>query len=275
MEQLPFFSIIIPTLNEEEYVPHLLTDIKKQKEKNFEVIVVDGLSQDHTKEKATEFRKFFPLQFYTNEKKNVSFQRNFGAKAAIGKYLVFLDADSRISKSFTKKLGQFIQKKRGLVLIPYISPDENTSQNFIIFKITNFLLEFAQNIGKPFSAGGNMIWEKDFFFTVGGFDETLYLSEDHNIIQEAFRWGVKAKLLPNIKVKFSLRRMRREGQLAMLYKFLISTGHILLKGDIKKKIFEYEMGGKVLNTGRSFLPFEQNFKKYFQQLKQFFKQYLT
>jgi glycosyltransferase involved in cell wall biosynthesis len=51
--QSPFISIIIPTLNEEKYLPKLLTDFKKQKNKNFEIVIVDGHSEDK-KEKSQE-----------------------------------------------------------------------------------------------------------------------------------------------------------------------------------------------------------------------------
>ncbi len=50
-----FYSIIIPTLNEEKYLPLLLSDLNKQKEKNFEVIIVDGSSIDNTKKEAEKF----------------------------------------------------------------------------------------------------------------------------------------------------------------------------------------------------------------------------
>jgi glycosyltransferase involved in cell wall biosynthesis len=45
----PFFSIVVPTLNEELFLPYLLKDLQNQKEKNFEVIVVDSYSEDKTK----------------------------------------------------------------------------------------------------------------------------------------------------------------------------------------------------------------------------------
>ena len=44
----PFFSIIIPTLNEEKYLPLLLSDLEHQLFTDFEVIVVDGKSADKT-----------------------------------------------------------------------------------------------------------------------------------------------------------------------------------------------------------------------------------
>ena len=267
-----YFSIIIPTLNEEKFLPKLLTNLKNQKEKNFEVIIADGASTDKTKEKSAEFKCDFPLRFFVHGKKNVSYQRNFGVSIAMGHYLVFLDADTGIKSNFTQNLRKYIEKSKGLVLIPYVIPDQNDSQSKLIFKIVNFLLEFSQSIGKPFSAGGNMVWEKHFFKSVGGFNEKLYVAEDHNIIQKAYEWGVRPKFLPRIKVKFSLRRMRREGQLAYFYKYLLSTAHVLLKGDIKKKIYEYEMGGDIDKAAKKGLFSKQNIKKYLKQLKQFFKQ---
>ena len=270
-----YFSIIIPTLNEEKYLPKLLTSLKNQKEKNFEVIITDGASSDKTKETTIVFEKEFPLKFFIHRKKNVSYQRNFGARIAKGSYLAFLDADTGINTNFTQNLRKYIDKFKGLVLIPYIIPDQNDSQSKLIFKIVNFLLEFSQSIGKPFSAGGNMIWEKHFFQSVGGFNEKLYIAEDHNIIQKAYLWGVRPKFLPRIKVKFSLRRMRREGQLAYFYKYLLSTAHVLIKGDIKKKIYEYEMGGNVNKVIKKSLFSKQNFDKYLAQLKNFFGQYIS
>ena len=47
-----FFSIIIPALNEAKYLPHLLDDLSDQTFQDFEVIIVDGNSNDQTVAKA-------------------------------------------------------------------------------------------------------------------------------------------------------------------------------------------------------------------------------
>ena len=48
-------SIIIPTYNEEEYLPVLLESIKKQNFNDYEVIVADANSTDRTREIAKEY----------------------------------------------------------------------------------------------------------------------------------------------------------------------------------------------------------------------------
>ena len=57
MSQRPFFSIIIPSLNEEKYLPLLLEDLSQQTFKSFEVIIIDGKSEDKTIELAKTFNK--------------------------------------------------------------------------------------------------------------------------------------------------------------------------------------------------------------------------
>ena len=110
----PFFSIIIPTLNEEKFIPKLLLDLSYQKDKNFEIIIVDGNSSDKTKEVVLKFKTQLPINFFTVDKRNVSYQRNLGTKKASGRYLIFLDADSGVRSNFIKKTFLIINKKKGL-----------------------------------------------------------------------------------------------------------------------------------------------------------------
>ncbi len=247
MSFLPFFTVIIPTLNEEKLLPKLLRDLKNQKEQNFEVIVTDGKSEDKTKERVLEFKNVLPLTFFENERKNVAYQRNYGAKYAKGAYLIFLDADVRVGSSFTKSLKRYIKDKGGLVFIPYIKPEKSSPEIEATYKLINYLIEFSQHLDKPFSSSGSMFWEKNFFILVGGFDESIFIGEDHSIIQKAGKWGVRAKFLHNIKLTYSLRRIKKEGRLTSLYKLLVGTTYQAFKGDVKKKIFNYEMGGQEYN----------------------------
>src|SRR3990170_5565992 len=97
----PFFSIIIPTLNEERYLPHLLEDLSKQTFKDFEAIIVDGHSNDATVAQALKFKGKLPeLSILQSKERNVSFQRNLGGEKAEGSWLIFMDADNRVPEYF-------------------------------------------------------------------------------------------------------------------------------------------------------------------------------
>ncbi|MDH7476125.1 MAG: glycosyltransferase [Microgenomates group bacterium] len=267
----PYLSIIIPTLNEEKFIPNLLNSLKKQRAKNFEVVVVDGKSDDQTKNRVLDYKKSLPLKFFQVEKRNVSYQRNYGAKKARGEYLVFLDADSKINVFFTYSLEKIIKKKKGLIFIPYIVPDESNSETKLIFNFINFLLEIAISIGnKGISSGGCIFFEKNFFEKIGGFDDRLFISEDHELVDRALKWGVRAKFLKEIKIKFSLRRMRKEGRLKLYFKYLQALTFYLINGKIQNKIFDYEMGGQLYFKESKKISPGKAIKRYLIKAEKFF-----
>ena len=91
----PLFSIIIPTLNEELFLPTLLVSLTEQSFGDFEVIVIDGSSADKTVAIASSFEKKLPrLEIIVSKIAGLPLQRNLGAKAARGSYFIFVDADS-------------------------------------------------------------------------------------------------------------------------------------------------------------------------------------
>ena len=244
----PFFSIIIPTLNEEKFVGKLLTDLTKQTHKDFEIILVDAESEDTTIQVVQKFKSFLPLnKIMQISGRNVSRQRNLGAKNAQGAFLVFLDADSRIVASFLSKLFIYIKVHKGLLFLPGFCVSKQDPQLSMLVEFTNALVGLSNKIGKPFSTGGSMIVEKNFFSLIEGFPEDESLSEDHRLVRNAYKHGVNAKLLSSIKVQCSLRRFQREGKLELLYKYIKGTLYFLAKGKVDKKIIKYEMGGHLYN----------------------------
>jgi len=58
------FSICIPTLNEEKYLPLLLNCLLNQDYKNFEVIISDGGSTDKTIEVAKKYQNYLDLKSF-------------------------------------------------------------------------------------------------------------------------------------------------------------------------------------------------------------------
>ncbi len=244
MNRNVYFSIIIPTLNEVRFLPKILSDFVKQRLKNFEIVVVDGKSRDKTFEKALSFSKSLPLKAYCVDKQNVSYQRNFGASKAKGEFFVFLDADARVNSTFTRKLYDSVNRSSGSIFIPTLTPDVLSRKNIVLFKLTNFVVDLSQSLNKPLSGGGSIVVSRKLFFEISGFNEELYLGEDHDLIQRAKKSGHKAVILKDVEVVFNMRRIRKEGEATVLYKYLLATAYMLVNGEIRDKIFMYEMGGE-------------------------------
>lgn len=90
----PFFSIIIPTYNRAEKLRRALDSVASQSFKNFEVLVCDDGSADHTKEVVDSFQGKMALT-YIWEKNwgGPARPRNNGLKIAGGEWVCYLDSD--------------------------------------------------------------------------------------------------------------------------------------------------------------------------------------
>jgi len=94
----PRFSIIVPIYNAEKYLRECLDSIVKQTINDFEVICVDDGSTDASGQILYEYAskdKRFRIIHQKNQYAGVA--RNNGIAQAIGKYIVFLDADDLLS----------------------------------------------------------------------------------------------------------------------------------------------------------------------------------
>lgn len=241
------FSIIIPTLNEEKYLPLILSDLAQQQKKNFEIIVVDGKSTDKTKQIANSFVDSMPLTFFEVDKRNVSYQRNFGAKKGKGQYFVFLDADTRIPKDFTYQLQHACFQRKFQLVLPTIAWDDKSRKGKILMSIVKSFIRASQVYGRPLATGGNFAIERHLFEKIGGFNEKVFISEDHDIIRRAYEAGVKAKIVKNVKAMLSLRRSEVEGDMMLIYKHVVGfLAYTVAPNEkaLQKKLFEYEMGGQ-------------------------------
>lgn len=243
MQTTPFFSIIIPTLNEEDYIARLLDDLVKQKEKSFEVLIVDGGSEDATRKKALEFGSKIPIKWVTSEKQNVSVQRNLGAKTAVGTYLVFLDADVQIPNRFLTLIKKYVAAHHSPYLTTHLRGDSRNVYDKAVVRLLNLTMEMAVLLERPFVGGFNFIIAKGVFDLVGGFREEIVHAEDYDLSVRLHKAGYRLTLMKSPQVVFSLRRFRHEGRLAVLRKNAKATLHVFTKGPITSEIFSYPMGG--------------------------------
>ncbi len=239
----PILSIIIPTLNEEHYLPKLLDDLAGQTEKNFEVIIADGNSSDTTRKQAESFEKQLHLSFYLSPKRQLALQRNFGASKAKSDYLFFLDADTRLSSTIIETISKHIRKEKYSLYLPLLKSSNPGLQYSALVSFTVNIVKLLHKVGRPLSIGPLIIIKKDVFNAIGGFSLQTTASEDHNLIIKAHKMGIKAHFLSDVKCVFSMRRLERDGILAILLKYARFTAETLIRGGVYSST-KYEMGGQ-------------------------------
>lgn len=88
----PYFSIIMPLYNKQDYIKKTITTVLNQTFQNFEIIVVNDGSKDNSIEIVKEI-KDTRIRIVEQKNQGVSVARNNGIKVAEAEFIVFLDAD--------------------------------------------------------------------------------------------------------------------------------------------------------------------------------------
>jgi len=223
-------SIIIPTLNEEDYLPRLLKSIKKQDFESYEIIISDANSTDNTVKIAKDFG------CRTVKGGNPAEGRNKGAEVAKGDLLLFLDADLVLSEEFLK-----------FFLIPFIKRDLDCATCFISsdggkfdklgFKAYNYYVRATEKFLAH--ATQVILVKKKVHKKVGGFDREIKLAEDHMYAREIQKMG-KFGIIKTEPVIGSSRRFKKEGRIKTFLKYVIAEFYTIFFGPIKSDIFKYK-----------------------------------
>ncbi len=269
-----FFSVVIPTLNEEKFLPRLLTDLSKQKERSFEVIIVDGQSTDSTKKVAEQFKKKLPnFSFLTSKKRNLCFQRNFGAEHAKGEYLVFMDADVQVFTNYLSEIRAHIEETSAAFVTTYQLPDVRSKFDIFLVQLANYTLELLSLINRQMSPGYNFIIKKEVFNKAGKFDLNATFSEDHDLSIRIYNEGYKISILKKRLLKWSFRRLKKNGRLPVIYKYSLATIYMLVSDNITDKSFSYPMGGSYFNEimNHKNKDLKDEFGRYLRKIKNAFK----
>lgn len=97
-----FFSIIIPTFNSEKTLKQCLNSVVSQTFKDYEVIIIDGLSSDSTLRTIKKYSAQYELIRWISEKDSGIYDAmNKGIKLAKGEWLYFLGSDDSLFSSDT------------------------------------------------------------------------------------------------------------------------------------------------------------------------------
>ncbi len=226
-------SIIIPTLNEEKYLPILLNSIKDQNFLGFEyeIIISDAKSTDKTIEIAKEYnckiiKGGIPAK-----------GRNEGARKSKGELLFFVDADVVLTKDFIYKAIKEFEKKKLDIASFRILPKKGRVATFLFNIYYNYPLIILEKI-LPHTAIGILI-KRDLFFKVNGFDETLFLAEDHDLGRRAAKIS-KFGIIKSVIIFTSTRRFKKDGYIKTFIRYSLCQLHMIFIGPVRKDIFKYK-----------------------------------
>lgn len=235
-----YFSLIIPCLNEEVALPKLLGDLDKQFWRDFELLVVDGHSDDQT---ASLTLAHPQAQLVNSTKRNVAHQRNLGAKQARGRYLLFLDADTRLPPSFLTGVAYQTQVYQPDCFSCWATVASDKKEDKLIATAINLGLELGKTVNNPVAIGAMMGIKRAAFRRLGGFDRKISYGEDTELFLRAERAGYDLKIFREPRFIFSLRRFERGGTLPMIRTYAKLVTKVVLRGFPTDNPDEYPMLG--------------------------------
>lgn len=242
------FSIIIPTFNEEEYLPILLESIKKQKFDDYEIIIADANSEDRTREIAKEYGCI------VIEGGMPGAGRNNGAKIAKGEILLFLDSDLKLTDDYLRDVLYEFRMERLGIAITQMKPLSKKSEDELLHRLANYFMIGVEKI-KPHGAGCyGIIVKKELHEKGGGFDESLTFGEDSDYIERLGRIE-RFKVLRNAKIGVSTRRLEEEGIETLIRQYGKSTLNDFVGKKTDAEELNYNFGHEKGNMSTKELEF--------------------
>ncbi len=227
-------SVVVPALNEERHIGHLLRDIGRQRRMPQEVIVADAGSRDGTVAVA---RGFAGVRVLHGERP-VAKGRNLGGLSASGDVVVFLDADTLLPETFLERFVEDFVRRRLDVACPLYAPYDSTPAVERFHRVFNLVTRAFQNT-LPSGAGICLAVRGDLFRRSRGFDPNLKFDDIELIrrLSRGRRFGIVGE-----RVFVSDRRYREHGVgRAILEYSLMGLFFALGKFEWANR-FDYEFG---------------------------------
>jgi rSAM/selenodomain-associated transferase 2 len=214
-------SVILPTLNEENFITKTLQSIAQQELPNgvsLELLIVDGGSSDLTCEKVISFfdsNDTLPVRMFRSVRGR-AVQLNCGADFATGDALLFLHADTTLSTNALAELARVMQDEHvqyGYFAMNFDDPHPLAMLYSAATRLNSILTHYGDS---------GIFARRTFFEAIGRFPEQEFM-EDVEFLLRA-RAVAEPTLIASATVTTSARRFKKNGFLSqqLLNAYLIA-----------------------------------------------------
>ena len=219
----PELTIVIPAKNEVTMLPRLLSSLARQDFADIartRVLVADAGSTDGTIESALSFRDRLLVEVIPGGLPSVG--RNAGAKQARTKYVLFLDADVELADTTLIRRAMGAMRRRNLHLATVsIGCRQGGFFDDLLYAGSN-VMQYIGSRWKPFATGMFMLFEREAFWHLGGFNERALFAEDYLLSKGVARNRFR---IVRGRVLTTNRRFRKLGHGRMTWMFLKTMFH--------------------------------------------------
>lgn len=175
-------SIVIPNYNGERFLRKLFDSLLKQ-QGEFEVILVDDMSTDRSLEIASEYLGRLRLRILRNSRRmGFTGSCNRGARAAEGRFIVFLNNDVHLHRDWLRGLLSHADEKTVVqsLILTYDGKGVDSAGNPMDAYGAAGLrfYPWPRNLPVFYASGASVLVPRRAFRMVGGFDEEMFMYHD-------------------------------------------------------------------------------------------------
>lgn len=190
MQSNPFFSVVIPLYNKEEFIKNTIRSVLQQSYPNFEIIIVNDGCTDNSVAVVEEMKSDY-ITIIHQKNKGLSSARNTGIKHANYNYIAFLDADDLWHEDYlhtiTKLIALDAATKVFTTQSAILRPKQNANlsatpfDNKSVLPISNYF-KFKKNI----FSNSSIVIEKSVFESIGYYNNTVNYGEEEDFFIRCF-----------------------------------------------------------------------------------------
>lgn len=109
MENIPYFSVIVPAFQAEKTIKRCIDSIVNQSYTDFELIIINDGSTDQTYSICKEYESNNLVRVISQENKGISATRQLGLNLSRGQYIQFIDSDDWIDTSYFEDMYMLLK----------------------------------------------------------------------------------------------------------------------------------------------------------------------
>lgn len=211
-------SVICPIYNEEKYIGQFLESILQQvfPKDDLEILLVDGMSKDKTREIISEYAQKFPcFKLVDNPQQTVPYAMNNGIKNAQGNIIIRLDAHAEYPSNYFSILVKKLDELEGADNVGGVCITLPCNDTSVAIAIAECLSNKFGMGNSYFRVGAKDVmsvdtvpfgcFKKSLFDKIGLYDTDMIRNQDDELNGRIIKNGGKIYLLPEVEIKYFAR----------------------------------------------------------------------
>lgn len=202
-------SVICPIYNEEKYIAKCIESMLEQDypKDDLEIILVDGMSKDRTREIVAEYAKKYPfIRLINNPHRIAPWAMNIGIKEAKGSVIMRLDAHATYEKNYFSALVSGLNKYKADNIGSVCKTDvlNKTSKTLAIREVLSNKFGVGNSTFRTGIDGVQEVetvpfgcWKREVFDKYGYYDVRLVRNQDIELNKRIIRGGGKIVIIPD------------------------------------------------------------------------------